>query len=74
MKECSDTDYPCNHGILYMDKYDIYSEGTKEEDNIIYLIPKINGIDVIRIWWDYVEGNKQPLLDAIKEFKKKYNL
>ena len=75
MNEYSDSRYPCLRGNLYTDKFCISLNKPSEDikGGVIFL--KLNK-DCIAgtVWCDYVNGNKQPLLDAIKELKEKYGL
>ena len=75
MKECSGGYFPCMRGNYYMNKYNISLNKVAEDivDHIVFL--KLNK-DCIAggVWRDFIDGDKQPLFDAIKEFKEKYKL
>lgn len=71
MTECSDMRFPCNEGHLYMDRYRVEGAFSFEIDLWLNKNPKIAAI---QLWIDFHCGDKQPLLDVIKEFKEKYGL
>ena len=76
MKEYSDIEYPCvyNKKRFYMGKYRIYGQFWVDTYERIRLMCKKDKYSGLVLWHNYVMGDKQPLLDAIKEFKEKYKL
>ncbi len=76
MKERSDRQFPCiskSNSYLYMNRYSIYWYRGYEGNYIKKLIIS-NKLSCFGLWYGYTKGKKQPLLNAIKEFKEKYGL
>ena len=75
IKECSDLKCPCiNHKQgMYMADYDIFNGMVSETCGRIGLDIYKNS-DVLQLWWNYVDGDKETLPKIIKEFKRKYKL
>ena len=79
MKKCSDMEFPCNKGYFYMDKWSIGNFPSSKSlqiagINIAGLRGKRGGFGAATVWGHYVDGDRNPLLDAIKEFKEKYEI
>ena len=81
MKECSEWSTPCTEHPQgkYMGRYNIMAAGWYGFYNGFFSGERINltpkkGVDVLYMWANYVKSDKQPLIDAIKEFKQKYKL
>ena len=81
MKECSNDCAPCvTNKNSYMGYYTVYSAQILNPIypevmlNLSKSYIKLDYEGIYGLWGGYVSGDKQPLLDAIKEFKEKYNL
>ena len=76
MKGRLDRKFPCiskSDSYLYMNRYSIYWHRGFEGNYIKKLIIS-DKLSCFELWDAYRKSHKQPLLDAIKEFKEKYNL